>query len=156
MHGLSYSFNLYIISVHYVVSSLMRLWYTSSDIMKYHSTEKYVCTAHTHFYTHARIQVVDMRDKVLWLLLKFRAVTTGNCVKMPNYFHSFYFRNLWHVSYIPFLSTLCPLSSLCIYFLLRLIWTVQSATLQLEANRNVRCNHDLWYCFLISVWISLN
>lgn len=34
------------------------------------------------------------------------------------YFHSLYFRNLRHVSSVPFLLTLCPLSSPCSYFYL--------------------------------------
>lgn len=32
------------------------------------------------YYTHNRIRLVEVRDKVLLLLLKFKAVTAGNCV----------------------------------------------------------------------------
>lgn len=56
------------------------------------------------------------------------------------------------VSSVPFLPTFCPLSIFLQLFLPPLILTVQTAQLQTDATRRVRCDHGVWHRLLVPVW----
>lgn len=121
MHGLSYNVILYIISVHYVVNSLIRqkrTWCTRSAVMKSHSADihvqKYMWHTHKYRTGWGEWQSAAVALEIYSRHRKLCDKAEGACDHY--YFHSFYFRDLRHVSCIPFLPTFCPLSSSCSYF----------------------------------------
>ncbi len=94
------------------------------------------------YHIHTKIRQLEVSDKVLLLLLKFIAGTTGSVTRAEgacdhHYFHSFYFRDLRCLLYSIF-TLILPSFIFLQLFLLPLIRTAQSSELQADTNRRAR------------------
>ncbi len=70
-----------------------------------------------------------------------------------DHFHSFYFRDLRHVSCIPYLPTFCPLSSSCSYFCFLSFEQSRVQNCRLMQTERERWDNGVWPCFPLRRWI---